>query len=154
MKGLNLMRPLHCVWGNRRADLRAWLAVSGLVTAFVLLLSTGAHAALIVDAGGNEPPAERFMPTQVPGDANGDGRVDKLDAAILATYWGTIEATWEMGDFDGDGRIGPKDSAVMAANWGFEGNASTIAVPEPTTLLIWSLLGVLDVAIARWRRRK
>jgi alpha-L-fucosidase len=81
----------------------------------------------------------------VPGDANGDGRVDAADAAILATYWGRSNAHWQMGDFDHEGTVGPADASILAANWG-RGAAEATAVPEPQLIvllagaLVWTLV--------------
>lgn len=80
---------------------------------------------------------------QVPGDATGDGTVDKDDAALLANHWGQSGATWEMGDFDGDGIVGPGDAVILAAHWGFSSEAGpgeAIAVPEPSSFALLLIL--------------
>ena len=147
-----MTRQAHPGSNNRSVGACAWLAL--LAMGIVLFSSVGGHAALVVETEDAEPAGERFLPPQIVGDANRDGRVDKADAAILGKYWGAIEATWEMGDFNGDGKVGTHDASILAANWGFISEASPIATPEPTTLLIWSLLGISGVAMTRWRRRK
>ena len=76
----------------------------------------------------------------LPGDANGDGRVDGSDVTILAGNWQLLDgATWEMGDFNGDGRVDGSDVTILAGNWqaGVDSTATAAAVPEPTT---WVLL--------------
>jgi autotransporter-associated beta strand protein len=85
-------------------------------------------------------------PVSVPGDANGDGKVDATDATALATNWGTTTgATWKMGDFTGEGAVNAADASILAANWGYgaeEGNA----VPEPSMLaLLLAGLAVLGL---------
>ncbi|MBN1590575.1 MAG: hypothetical protein JW888_13760 [Pirellulales bacterium] len=97
-----------------------------------------------------------FVGEPLVGDANGDGMVDNLDAARLATHWGFNNARWSMGDFDGDGIVGPSDASIMAAHWG-SGSAgesaaipSTEAVPEPS--LITMLLAIMLVPLVQRRR--
>ncbi|MBN1588050.1 MAG: PEP-CTERM sorting domain-containing protein [Pirellulales bacterium] len=82
--------------------------------------------------------------TWIPGDTDGDNRVDDADAATLATNWGETDADWAMGDFDGDRLVGPKDAAIMAANWGY-GTTEATAAPEPSTLALLAIgtLGLL-----------
>ena len=81
---------------------------------------------------------------RVPGDANGDGRVDGSDVTILASNWqqGIGIATWEMGDFNGDGRVDGSDVTILAGNWQYGMEAASTAVPEPSgvALLLTALL--------------
>ena len=69
------------------------------------------------------------------GDANLDGRVDRADAAILATNFGREYWTlWSDGDFDGNGRIDLADLAVLQSNLGeVFVPPSPAAVPEPSS---------------------
>ncbi|NLE38896.1 MAG: hypothetical protein GX621_12800 [Pirellulaceae bacterium] len=84
----------------------------------------------------------------VPGDADGDGKVDGKDAALLAQHWGaTTRAaglTWrQMGDFNNDGRIGPEDAAILAANWGHGLNEEAArSAPEPGSVGLLMILGL------------
>jgi hypothetical protein len=88
-----------------------------------------------------------------PGDANGDGRVDADDAAILADNWGDRgNESWAKGDFNGDGSVGLPDAAILAANWGYgvtPGEAT--ATPEPNCLAL--VASLLTVVATRRRRR-
>jgi hypothetical protein len=80
----------------------------------------------------------------IPGDANGDGKVNDVDAQAVAASWGTTSGgTWAMGDFNGDGAINAADASVMAANWHY-GVSEAAGVPEPTVLamLLGGLLGL------------
>ncbi|NLE38490.1 MAG: hypothetical protein GX621_10745 [Pirellulaceae bacterium] len=101
-------------------------------------------------------------PLFIPGDANGDGIVDDLDAVALSKHWGMGSATWAMGDFDGDDIVGAKDAAILAGNWGRtsryyvggeglapEGTAAAAAVPEPSIGAL--LVGLLCLACFRRR---
>ena len=77
----------------------------------------------------------------VPGDANGDGRVDGSDVTILAGNWqagvdSTIFATRSMGDFNSDGKVDGSDVTILAGNWQYGVSATTAAVPEPNMLLL------------------
>ncbi|NLE39297.1 MAG: hypothetical protein GX621_14845 [Pirellulaceae bacterium] len=62
-----------------------------------------------------------YPPTpNIPGDANGDRRVDAEDAAILASYWGqSVLGGAAQGDFNGDGIVDAADAAIQAANFGY-----------------------------------
>ena len=87
----------------------------------------------------------------IPGDANEDGVVDKLDLKALANHWGKENATWLEGDFDGDRLVGPADASILAANWGNSVPESVADVPEPGMLLLLLTLGL--AAAARRTRR-
>jgi hypothetical protein len=64
----------------------------------------------------------------LPGDANGDLRVDAVDLAIVQANLGTmLGATRGRGDLDGDGDIDRADVATLAANFG-----RSVASPSPS----------------------
>jgi hypothetical protein len=94
---------------------------------------------------------EAFLANQkIPGDANGDRKVNEIDAQVLATNWGESSATWDMGDFNEDGAVNVKDAAILAANWGYGVSPEeATAVPEPATFLM-ILSGLAGMA---WLRR-
>jgi hypothetical protein len=89
-----------------------------------------------------------------PGDANKDGKVNDLDASILASNWLMQSgAVWEDGDFNCDGQVSDIDASIMAANWqhGVEGSN----VPEPSVLMLAGQLIVgTSLAFRRWPRSK
>ncbi len=88
-------------------------------------------------------------PPTIPGDANGDGKVNDADATILATNWQTFTgATWAMGDFNNDGAINDVDATLLAANWQ---SGAEQSVPEPSTLA--GLLGLCLVGLLASVRR-
>ena len=92
----------------------------------------------------------------IPGDANGDGKVDGSDVTILAGNWqvgvdGSVEATWEMGDFNGDKKVDGSDVTILAGNWQHGVDAGAASVPEPSTMVL--LLGVF-ASLAILRRTK
>ncbi|MBN2218613.1 MAG: autotransporter-associated beta strand repeat-containing protein, partial [Pirellulales bacterium] len=90
----------------------------------------------------------------IAGDADGDGVVDDGDAARLAANWGQT-GDWTMGDFDHDGRIGPSDAAILAANWGRTAGDEAAPVPEPSTLVLLTGLGLATaMALGRDRERR
>ena len=86
----------------------------------------------------------RLNPTApIPGDANNDGKVDGMDASILADNWQTqTGAAWADGDFNSDGKVDETDATMLAANW--HSGAGADSVPEP------SLLTLLGGALAVW----
>lgn len=82
----------------------------------------------------------------IPGDTNGDLRVDLTDYAALRTNFGR-EGTRKDGDFTGDGAIRLDDFEILKANFGVDASHS---VPEPTAAwLLLSLAGVFSL----FRRR-
>jgi endoglucanase len=86
----------------------------------------------------------------VPGDANGDGKVDNVDATILATNWHMAAgAAWIHGDFTGDGLVNAADASILAANWGY-GVSEADHVPEPGVVAML----VIGVAMALTKRRR
>jgi len=86
----------------------------------------------------------------IPGDANGDQKVNDLDAKVLAANWGAGSATWAMGDFNDDQNVDAIDGAIMAANWGYGMGGESTAVPEPTTLA--GLAGMMLLGLFLGRR--
>ena len=110
------------------------------VRVYDTLLTEAEVAALAV--GAPAPPG--------PGDANRNGVVDDLDAALLAENWQKQSgASWNQGDFNDDGKVDDLDAAILAANWT---PPPVNAVPEPTGLIL--LLGaVLSVCLLRRFRK-
>jgi len=88
------------------------------------------------------------LPTPLPGDANYDGRVDRLDAAVLAAHWLAAECVfWEDGDFNTDGRVDDLDASILAAHWQAE-SPLACGVPEPAG---WASAGLLGLGFLLWR---
>lgn len=69
--------------------------------------------------------------TQIPGDANGDGKVDVGDLGILAANYGrnlqsegvASNLWWSLGDFNQDGKVDVGDLGILAANYGLSGSS-------------------------------
>ncbi|MEA1952695.1 MAG: dockerin type I domain-containing protein, partial [Planctomycetota bacterium] len=88
-----------------------------------------------------------------PGDVNRDGRVDEIDATLLASNWnpwagsgyGTPAAgTPDIpGDFNGDGWVNSLDAEILAVNWRKTAILPATSIPEPATSA-----GILGMAIA------
>ena len=135
-------------------DMQLW---GGIVLAIcVVMLAGSVHA---------DETADWELEARLPGDANIDGDVDVWqfdgggDAQILSSNLGTMTgATWSDGDFNGDGDVdvwqfdGHGDAQLLSSNLGAV-RPLEMAVPEPTGLLVWSVLGTLSLAYG-WRRRK
>lgn len=86
----------------------------------------------------------------VPGDANGDGKVNAADLNVLGGNWQMEVANGIAdGDFNEDGSVNAADLNILGGNWQFGvGEAALNAtVPEPGTgsllLLLMLLLGPL-----------
>ncbi len=54
------------------------------------------------------------MIVTVPGDANGDGRVNAIDLSIIITKDGQ---NYPVADFNGDGTVGAADVAILLGKW-------------------------------------
>ena len=92
----------------------------------------------------------------IPGDANNDGKVDGSDVTILAGNWqkgvdGSLDAIWADGDFNGDGKVDGSDVTILAGNWQAGVTAAASAVPEPSTLV---MLSILTSGLMLWRCRR
>jgi hypothetical protein len=63
----------------------------------------------------------------VPGDANGDAKVDLSDLLILAqNYVKSGGASFSQGDFDNDGKVDFADLLILAQNYGVGGAAAEL----------------------------
>ncbi|MFN3165792.1 MAG: PEP-CTERM sorting domain-containing protein [Phycisphaeraceae bacterium] len=91
--------------------------------------------------------------TVIPGDTDGDGDIDDSDlGTAFSNYTGPLDPgtggkTAADGDTDGDGDV--DDSDLGTAFSGYTGPLGPAAVPEPTSL---ALIGVGGLLIARRRR--
>jgi hypothetical protein len=65
------------------------------------------------------------IPTECPGDIDGDGDTDHSDLGALLAAWCTHEGDphWNPGgDLDGDGHVGHGDLGILLADWGCDMN--------------------------------
>jgi probable HAF family extracellular repeat protein len=108
-----------------------------------------------VGVGPNSPGQQHavLLSPEVPGDANGDGKVDINDLTIVLSHFGESKQTWSAGDFNGDGKVDINDLTIVLANFGqsigVSAGSMLSAVPEPgalALLLAATLLGLLGYA--------
>ncbi len=159
------------VSGNGSGDWHAAIWQNGAVTdlnteyagilpaGFTMTMATaidneGDIAGWGTDASGNTDQAFVITNARLPGDANGDGRVDVNDLTIVLSHFGQTGATWAQGEFTGDGTVDVNDLTIVLAHFGQTAGASAgppAAVPEPCALalLIAGLAGLLAFA---WRK--
>jgi hypothetical protein len=127
-----------------------WSCATGLTGGIGDVVKAGDDYFLRLDADGNGV-ATGFEPGN-PGDANGDGVVNDMDASILGAHWLAGGATWAMGDFNADGFVNDKDAAIMAAHWGSVAGESS--VPEPGTMaMLASILAIVGVKYSTRKRQ-
>ncbi|MBL9123562.1 MAG: dockerin type I repeat-containing protein [Planctomycetaceae bacterium] len=99
------------------------------------------------------------LPALIPGDANGDGRVDGADYTIWADHFLLTNQSIATGDFTGDGRVDGADYTVWADHYN-PGKAlataaselpSASSVPEPSALWLAALGAGLALPLATRR---
>jgi hypothetical protein len=95
----------------------------------------------------------RILGAISPGDADGDGDIDKIDFKNLLAQFGG-PPTGQSADFNGDGIIDLKDFVILRKHFEFSSAPTpspdfAATIPEPTTLIVMTLGG-----LAVMKRRK
>ncbi len=96
-----------------------------------------------------------LLATVLPGDANGDGKVDINDLTIVLAHYG-MSGVWSGGDFNGDGKVDINDLTIVLAHYNQSLGSSAgvmAAVPEPASLLL-AFAGALGLLVYAWRKRR
>jgi probable HAF family extracellular repeat protein len=116
---------------------------------------------LCIASGGTLHAREFVLITQsatLPGDANGDNKVDVNDLTIVLTnYNKTAGMNTGTGDFNSDAKVDVNDLTIVLTNYnqslGSSAGGGLSAVPEPgaMALLAAAFAGLLGFA-GRWRR--
>ena len=95
--------------------------------------------------------------TSIPGDVNGDGIVNGLDIALVASHWLQTGIKLTLaGDANADGIVNGLDIGLIASDWlqtasgGGGSGANAKGVPEPSTYLL-ALCGAAIALACRWR---
>ncbi|MCC7083590.1 MAG: hypothetical protein IT427_01125, partial [Pirellulales bacterium] len=77
-----------------------------------------------------------------------DGDVDGADFVAWQTHFPTASgATLADGDSDGDGDVDGADFVVWQTNFPYSPGPGIASVPEPKTLLLGALGGILMMAV-------
>jgi hypothetical protein len=93
------------------------------------------------------------IPSNFPGDANGDRVVDITDLSRVLTNYDKSGMAWADGDFDGNGTVDISDLSKLLANYDKTATAALHAVPEPATPGLLAT-GMLAFAACAWRKSK
>ena len=138
------------------------VSMESRVVAFALLLvlSGGGPAVGSIEPGEFPmvpvPPDAGSAP--LAGDLNQDGFVGGDDLDIVRSFWGQSVTAGDLlhGDCSGDGFVGGDDLDAVRGDWGKSGPTGPPPshTPEPSTLIIWSLLGTIALTVRWWRRRQ
>jgi hypothetical protein len=90
----------------------------------------------------------------LPGDANGDGKVDINDLTIVLANYGKTGMTWTQGEFTGDGTVDINDLTIVLAHYDTSLVTSPMApVPEPSTIAILLAAAACLLGFTLRRRR-
>ena len=87
----------------------------------------------------------------VPGDLDGDGDVDDIDLGLFEGQFGSQAPGTYTADFDGDEDVDLDDYLVMRNNIGAGAAAAPGATPEPATMTVLAIGGLM---VVRRRRRR
>lgn len=101
---------------RRKASQRRWRR--NLLTGLAAALAAGTVTAWFVWSGSQPRPAG-VVASGDPRDLNGDGRIDMLDALLLAERvdsGGPGKAERQLLDLNADGRVDSRDAGVLAAD--------------------------------------
>ena len=93
------------------------------------------------------------VPVLIPGDANGDGKVDINDLTIVLANYNQTGTVWSQGEFTGDGKVDINDLTIVLAHYGDTSGAAPAAVPEPASVVLLACCGLAALAMGIRRRR-
>ena len=83
------------------------------------------------------------FPTELTANA---GQINAYDVSVLSGSGATVH-------FDLYDSVGAKNHAVFAP-FSHDADAEGNIAPEPASVIVWSLLAALGIAVGWWRRRR
>ena len=69
----------------------------------------------VTDNGGLKNSTTQKIVNWIAGDANGDGKVNILDASVIGLKWGSSDP---CADLNNDGKVNILDASIIGLNWG------------------------------------
>jgi hypothetical protein len=89
---------------------------------------------------------------RLPGDANGDGLVNRMDLTRIAIHYGKrTGATFDEGDFTGDGAVSLQDLTLLRRYYARTESPPTAAVPEPAALYLMVVALAAAILLKRFK---
>lgn len=144
------------IWSGLATDVAQWLAAPDqnfgwlLIGAGEINRTARRFASREAESGAPQLTIQFSVAPLLPGDANGDGRVDLSDFGILKDNFGQSPAARDQGDLNSDGRVDLSDFGVLKDNFGTGGTA----VPEPCarSLAALAAMGMFGLRLLTVRR--
>jgi hypothetical protein len=94
-----------------------------------------------------------FLLDWLGGDSNYDGTVSGADLNVVLSNFGQTGKDWSQGDFTRDGLVDGADLNIVLSNYNKSvGSSVSMAVPEPSTLLL-AVAGLAGLVAYPLRRR-
>jgi subtilisin family serine protease len=110
---------------------------------------------LFVDGSGDDEPFSlawrTFTPLPVPGDTNGDHRVDIADLNNVRNNFGSTGLDILGDTYPFDGRVGIEDLNAIRNDFGFAAPCASVPEPDAMSLLAVAIAILIAISQSEWR---